>query len=1210
MASAAMVPPTAYYRINLGSSCVTVDDNNSSHNSIRDDLSSKGEDIASEIRAKSPGHRSWFDDATANSLERHSNSKRRMGRSSPRSVSSGPHTLPRSAKLSNHSLDGSVCDKPWSGYSTPNAESTISSCDNINLALNNSLRQEPRYEKHNGIDRSMSPYGNRTGSVDSPRRTSPVQRHTTDGGHELRNRSYSPSLLAAVKENDASGSTLENIEVHPDKCPVVEDENDVKLTRDLLNAMRELKDIAEVSRVIDEVDDEEWLLMFIGELDSHLRDLVRMDIARQNRHEQCEECDPQEELELQRIERNEKATMLSVALDLIRYLKDRSTYALHRRSSRNPDKEGDNGEGSYGTLGRLKVLAAEKPSDPACMNKWQRRLSNLAGTLDKYLQRLESVTVFQINIESHAPPKTNENVPTDNHFYGTDSPDSGKKQDPFKSTAEQNGLKANQPKAKTRKLGKVTTSTPKSRHDSRPITPNHVEQMRAMFDGGSPVENKPKALSRKKSSSGDSGYEEKLLSHRTTSSGSENDMFEAKKCVYAPIQVKSNKRIATNLTGDREKPNRTKPSTEKLTNQERNVHPRQTTANEKPKAKGRKSDPIFQDTGKTDQKNKVEERGRKATRSEDQDAGVHHMSGYCRLPTRNRHNRGGSLDRQTWKNEWKGNWSGKARDDSTLVSKDLTLNDGTRHVSGYCRLPDYSRSLSGPETTANTRKVEKDGRQISEFRMTIGIDQPTSAHKDPSPIERKEEHVILTVLEQDLPTNAPCRNHTRGTSAYGNMFTRNDSKDSSKPKKVTSSVQCSILSNDNVEKADREITKLKKRSDLLQRGLTEAREERDEKDRRIAVLESRVQRLKKNMEQGRTEQGSVQEELLHLRKLLNQERRDAQLQIAEMENKLKSIESKLAREKEKIVDLNNKIEQLQTDNVSLRKKCDDLTKDKNDLEQQLHEATMTLLREKRNSRRLQLENQRLEEELSRANASLSEEKENKSRMAEQVHDLIISSEAIVEEVAIKNGSETYEVDPEEMEQLQDENYRLTQENGELRENLEKEQDLSAATSDCFRQQVEFLSNEVSMQKEASRAQKEQYESEIERLLKSKDVKIRSTSTDEMEYTTLTSQIEYEQTITRTLYIENERLRKERDELLDKLVQIQTDGKEEPETAEFGCQYDDTSYTRMRAFDFYAQEAHRDAKKLVDRGRQLQEEGLKHSMRTQRLQVELRRKHVM
>lgn len=50
-------------------------------------------------------------------------------------------------------------------------------------------------------------------------------------------------------------------------------------------AFIQLKDIAEVARIIDEVDDEEWLLVFIGELDHRLRYLMKLE-------EEGEEVDP------------------------------------------------------------------------------------------------------------------------------------------------------------------------------------------------------------------------------------------------------------------------------------------------------------------------------------------------------------------------------------------------------------------------------------------------------------------------------------------------------------------------------------------------------------------------------------------------------------------------------------------------------------------------------------------------------------------------------------------------------------------------------------------------------------------------------------------------------------------------------------------------------------------------------------------------------
>lgn len=60
---------------------------------------------------------------------------------------------------------------------------------------------------------------------------------------------------------------------------------------------------------------------------------------------------------------------------------------------------------------------------------------------------------------------------------------------------------------------------------------------------------------------------------------------------------------------------------------------------------------------------------------------------------------------------------------------------------------------------------------------------------------------------------------------------------------------------------------------MLRRGITEAREERDEKERKITILDTKVQRLKKSIESGRIEKGSASEELEKLKKILADERR-------------------------------------------------------------------------------------------------------------------------------------------------------------------------------------------------------------------------------------------------------------------------------------------------------------------------------------------------
>ena len=60
---------------------------------------------------------------------------------------------------------------------------------------------------------------------------------------------------------------------------------------------------------------------------------------------------------------------------------------------------------------------------------------------------------------------------------------------------------------------------------------------------------------------------------------------------------------------------------------------------------------------------------------------------------------------------------------------------------------------------------------------------------------------------------------------------------------------------------------------MLRRGITEAREDRDDKARKITILETKVQRLKKSIEAGRLERGSASDEVGRLRSLLEKEKR-------------------------------------------------------------------------------------------------------------------------------------------------------------------------------------------------------------------------------------------------------------------------------------------------------------------------------------------------
>ena len=50
-----------------------------------------------------------------------------------------------------------------------------------------------------------------------------------------------------------------------------------EIKRQLIKAMKELRDLGLVARVIDEIDDENWLMMFVQELEVHVKQIIQME---------------------------------------------------------------------------------------------------------------------------------------------------------------------------------------------------------------------------------------------------------------------------------------------------------------------------------------------------------------------------------------------------------------------------------------------------------------------------------------------------------------------------------------------------------------------------------------------------------------------------------------------------------------------------------------------------------------------------------------------------------------------------------------------------------------------------------------------------------------------------------------------------------------------------------------------------------------------
>ncbi|CAK8680361.1 unnamed protein product [Clavelina lepadiformis] len=1170
------------------------------------------DDSNSSSLSKYPARRSWFDDATANSLER----RRKKSKSASDSHKSGfCRTLPRGIKLGSSSTN--LDAKSTSSTSTLSNSarsyhgSDVSTCDSINLALNNSL---PRSGLRGVIWNSTS----NSSSVSSFLSQSDAGEYITKekdsslhGQFHNRNqsseewRSSSSTVSDAAQRGDLHvikklTSLRSNYEQGSFTAPTIlqveQQEKEKEITEKLVKTMRELKDIADVARIIDDVDDEEWLLVFIGELEVHLNDLIKLDSARSSKF--CKE------------EMKQKETLLRVAMDLIRYLKERSTYVLHRRSSPKftslvPDDDENN---DCGTLKRLKALANEKPMNFDSMSKWQRKLSSLAGTLDKYLQRLEAKT--SKTIDNNPPHNLNKNVSWVTYLGEKEEnkTDSSASLPGHNSTSVFGVVNGKIIKLKVQlcesdgshneTTSDVVCSSPEninnaSRDNGRTSKPVYNSKS---FGYVEVQENRETNISPNQTSSLNHNTPKSLGPHISKIMEDFSRLYENNDSLSSMKRVDDRK----------ESKHVNAPSTN---SQLKILH----INDDKPRGRPQRGRST---TLKSDLK-KPDDVERDLTKS------PIYKSAVIVIPSSDqRHRRGGSLDRKTWKKERdsRRTWNFVAsKDDLFQATSPASLTEFQQYISSHNHSinKDAELVVSSPEMS---------GTHLSKFSMKVGEE-----HMDTSS-EIIEEEIMTpatsytlkgeleqAVIEKERTPNTICklsdwqssRKERYGSDDYGSSTSQGYSSDISsrlQPTLKTSSTQCSIISNERMKKAEEELVKLKKSSSFLRRGITEAREERDDKDRRIAILESRIQRMKKNIEEGRTERGSVEVELERMRRIRNQERRDAHIEVEEMQNRLTDVEDQLARQERHVSGLQQQLEELNEEKQRTEKRSHQLESENLIMELKIRDLTIELMGEKRLNRRLQADNVKMEEELAQvrdeaAALKFGNKKDYKDSCC-QTDEICMTDEA----------SATEDQNKDRICQLEEENESLSTENEILRATLENEKKVSDAATDCFRQQIEYLSNEVSLQQESARTQKVQYESEIDRLLASRSTNRSTPSLEDsidVEVTSLRSQLTYHESLTRTLYVENERLRQERDELKleheqEEIISI-TPYIPTPQNAtsqEFGCQVEDRGYTRMRAFDFYAQEAYRDALRLNERGRHLQHETLHQSMRTRRLEVDV------
>jgi len=126
-------------------------------------------------------------------------------------------------------------------------------------------------------------------------------------------------------------------------------ERDIEITRKLIESITKLKKLVDETRIIDEIDDEVWLLNFIEELEIHLTYL----------------CSPNKTKKPSSIK--QKETLLQVSNDLINYLQKRLT-----------DEE-------FSSKGGLLLR-----SDSFRNNTWELKLKNLVASLNQCLINLQN----------------------------------------------------------------------------------------------------------------------------------------------------------------------------------------------------------------------------------------------------------------------------------------------------------------------------------------------------------------------------------------------------------------------------------------------------------------------------------------------------------------------------------------------------------------------------------------------------------------------------------------------------------------------------------------------------------------------------------------------------------------------------------------------------------------------------------------------------
>lgn len=200
-----------------------------------------------------------------------------------------------------------------------------------------------------------------------------------------------------------------------------------------------------------------------------------------------------------------------------------------------------------------------------------------------------------------------------------------------------------------------------------------------------------------------------------------------------------------------------------------------------------------------------------------------------------------------------------------------------------------------------------------------------------------------TNLQEDKESEASTHDSTQGDSCDSLMW---DDSTHSMDLKEDSGVQCDLLSPQMFQEFELRVTNLKKNLNRFRRKLRETLEDRNDKSRQILTLQNRMKRFQRTVQLKKMEKSSLEEEISMIKDSIENEKILKETQIGNLERKLDKIQEKHDQDIEKIDQLYKTIDDYKNKNEVLRDEQIKLFHNKEETEKELHQATVSLLKER------------------------------------------------------------------------------------------------------------------------------------------------------------------------------------------------------------------------------------------------------------------------